>query len=88
MNEIRKRAYKTLNFQALLDIKNCGEFSEKNFNQTFHIAHAFHTLAEYIILDFERFDERNFWDRINFLEKQFGMYHFRKIFNDLVEIEK
>ncbi|NQX65669.1 hypothetical protein HQN90_05965 [Paenibacillus alba] len=84
MNDLRKRAYKTLNFQAFLDIKNGGTFCEENFKRTFRIAHAFHNLAEYIILDLQGFDESEFWERIGVLEEQLGLYHYRKAFNEII----
>ncbi|MFD0680520.1 MULTISPECIES: hypothetical protein [unclassified Paenibacillus] len=82
MDDIRKRAYKALNYQALLDIKNSGSFNEDSFYRIYRIAHAFHNLAEHIVQDFEGFDEEIFWSTIDPLEIQFGMYHYRKLFDD------
>ncbi|MNI18873.1 hypothetical protein D3C73_722930 [compost metagenome] len=84
MDELRKSAYKTLNYQALLDIKNSGTFNEETFNRAFRVAHAFHNLAWYIIHDFQGFDEADFWSRISALEKQFGLYHYRKAFTEII----
>ena len=33
MNEVRKKAYKTLIYQAFLDIKNSGKFSEESLKR-------------------------------------------------------
>jgi hypothetical protein len=84
VDDIKKIAYKTLNYQALLDIKNSGSFNEDNFIRNFRIAHAFHNLAQYIIDDFEGFNEDDFWGRINALEDQFSLKHYRSIFNDIL----
>lgn len=84
MNELKKKAYRTLIYQAFLDIKISGNFSEDNFNMNFRIAHAFHNLAEYSINDFEEFDEGSFWSRMALLEDQFELQHYRKIFDDMM----
>ncbi len=57
MEESRRKAYLALNYQALLDIKNSGEFNIDNFNRVFRVAHAFHNLALYIMEDFVGFNE-------------------------------
>ncbi|WP_018759917.1 hypothetical protein [Paenibacillus terrigena] len=80
MEENKKKAYLTINYQALLDIKNSGEFSKENFNQVFRIAHVFHNLALFIIEDFEGFDEEKFWRNVSGLERGFGLTHYRTLF--------
>ncbi|QQE80622.1 hypothetical protein [Alicyclobacillus sp. SO9] len=84
MDDLRKTAYKTMNYQALLDIKNSGQFTEANFYRVSRVAHVFHNLAEYIIADFNGFDEDSFWNAVAGLEQQFGMHHYRKIFDEVV----
>lgn len=77
----RRKAYLALNYQALLDIKNGGEFNEDNFNRIFRIAHAFHNLAFFIMEDFVGFDEDCFWEKIAGLETYFGLTHYRDLFD-------
>jgi len=84
LNEVRKKAYNTLIYQAFLDIKISGAFNEENFYRNFRIAHAFHNLAEYIVLDFKGFNEERFWDEINALQEQFDLNHYKKIFDDAI----
>ncbi|MFF0825970.1 hypothetical protein ACFYU8_05905 [Brevibacillus sp. NPDC003359] len=84
MTETKKRAYKKLISQALLDIKNTGQFSEENFQRNFRIAHAFHNLAQYIVLDFEGFDEDEFWKVVSALADQFDLHHYSQIFEETV----
>ncbi|KPV58510.1 hypothetical protein QJ48_16140 [Paenibacillus sp. A3] len=80
MEENKKKAYLTINYQAFLDIKNSGEFSKENFNQVFRIAHVFHNLALFIIEDFEGFDEDEFWSKVRGLERDFGLTHYKILF--------
>lgn len=82
MNEIKKQAYRTLIYLAFLDIKNSGSFNEENFYRNFRIANAFHNLAESMIDDLKSFDEAEFWNTIESLEKQFNLNHYRKTFRD------
>ncbi|MFB9330881.1 hypothetical protein ACFFSY_33485 [Paenibacillus aurantiacus] len=76
----RRKAYLALNYQALLDIKNSGEFSANNYNQVFRIAHAFHNLGFFIMEDFVGFNEDDFWSRVNGLERDFGLIHYKELF--------
>lgn len=48
------------------------------------IAHAFHNLAESIVLDFKDFDEGNFWNVIDALESHCNLYHYKNIFNEII----
>ncbi|MEI5906680.1 hypothetical protein WAK64_06365 [Bacillus spongiae] len=75
MDEGRKNAYRILIYQAFLDIKNSVSQDE-----CFHIAHAFHNLAESQINDFKKLDEETFWNRIQYLEIQFKLHHYRSLF--------
>jgi hypothetical protein len=84
MDETRKRAYKMLMYQALLDLKNGGSFNEENFRRNFRIAHAFHNLASFIVEDFDGFDEAAFWSTVDVLAEQFDLHHYREIFNEAV----
>ncbi|UKS29593.1 hypothetical protein LOZ80_11920 [Paenibacillus sp. HWE-109] len=84
MEESKRKAYLALNYQALLDIKNSGEFNASNYNRVFRIAHAFHNLALSITEDFEGFNEENFWSSVNGLEKEFGLIHYRELFENIV----
>ncbi|UUZ81247.1 hypothetical protein LJK88_42265 [Paenibacillus sp. P26] len=83
MEENKKKAYLILNYQAFLDIKNSGQFNQHNFDQVFRIAHVFHNLALSIVDNFEGFNENDFWESVGGLEKQFGLYHYRKLFENL-----
>ncbi|MFC5453207.1 hypothetical protein [Paenibacillus aestuarii] len=85
MEENKKKAYLTLNYQVFLDIKNSGQFNTGSINQVFRIAHAFHNLAEFIIDDFEGFDEDKFWSRVRGLERDFGLIHFKTLFEKCTE---
>lgn len=85
MTEVRKIAYKKLIHQAFLDLKNSGAFDEATFYRNFRIAHAFHNLAEFIVVDFVGFNEDAFWSTVNALADQFDLHHYRKIFNDTVQ---
>ena len=76
MEDNKKNAYKVLIYQAFLDIKN-----SRNHNVAFHIAHAFHNLADLLTKDFEGMDEVDFWERISFLDKKFGLNHYRGLFD-------
>jgi len=80
LEENRRKAYLALNYQAFLDIKNSGEFNADNFNQVFRIAHAFQNLALFIMEDFVGFNEDSFWSRVAGLERDFGITHYRKLF--------
>ncbi|GAA4830708.1 hypothetical protein GCM10023310_04760 [Paenibacillus vulneris] len=82
MNEIKKQAYRKLIYLAFLDIKNSGSFNEENCYRNFRIAHAFHNLAESMIDDLKGFDEVEFWNTIESLEKQFNLNHYRETFCD------
>ncbi|WP_054024942.1 hypothetical protein [Bacillus sp. FJAT-28004] len=76
----RRKAYLALNYQALLDIKNSGEFNIDNFNHVFRVAHAFHNLALFIMEDFVGFNEDEFWGKIAGLERDFGITHYSELF--------
>lgn len=80
MEENKKRAYLALNYQALMDIKNCGEFNLENYNRVFRIAHTFHNLALFIMEDFVDFNKDGFWSDIAELEIKFGLTHYRELF--------
>ncbi|MGO4180296.1 hypothetical protein AB4Z17_03865 [Paenibacillus sp. TAF43_2] len=82
MNESKKKAYEKLIYQAFLDIKNSGEFNEENFYRSFHIAHVFHNLADFIVMDYDGFDENEFWRRVDVIEDQFNTSPYKKIFNE------
>lgn len=84
MEESKRKAYLVLNYQALLDIKNSGEFNVNNYNRVFRIAHAFHNLALSITEDFVGFNEENFWSNVNGLERDFGLIHYRELFDTVV----
>lgn len=84
MEENKKKAYLTINYQALVDIKNSGEFSVENFKQVFRIAHVFHNLALFIIEDFKGFDEDEFWGNVGGLERDFGLTHYRTLFEKVL----
>ncbi|MFC4099095.1 hypothetical protein [Paenibacillus xanthanilyticus] len=92
MDDRRRKAYLTLNYQAFLDIKNGGAYNEDNWNRVFRIAHAFHNLAWRISEDFEGFNEEEFWANIAGLERVFGLTHYRELFErvsgDMVNKEK
>ncbi len=80
MNEISKLAYKKLIYQAFLDIKNSGMYSEVIFERNFRLAHVFHNLAEYMLHDFEGFNEEAFWRAMDLLADQYHLHHYRIIF--------
>ncbi|MDQ0112541.1 hypothetical protein [Paenibacillus harenae] len=80
MKENKRKAYLALNYQALLDIKNSGESNIDNFNRVFRVAHAFHTLALFIMEDFVGFNEDDFWENIAGLERDFGLTHYSELF--------
>ncbi|CAI8970193.1 Nicotinate phosphoribosyltransferase [Brevibacillus sp. IT-7CA2] len=84
MTEVKKIAYKKLIHQAFLDLKNSGAFDEATFYRNFRIAHAFHNLAEFIVVDFVGFNEDEFWSTVNALTSQFDLHHYRKIFDEAV----
>lgn len=44
------------------------------------MAHVFHNLALFIMEDFVGFNEDEFWENIVGLESQFGLTHYREIF--------
>jgi hypothetical protein len=75
MEDKKKNAYKFLIYQAFLDIKN-----SRNHKEAFRIAYAFHNLAELLTKDFEGMNEVNFWEIMNVLDKEFGLNHYRKLF--------
>lgn len=81
MEESIRKAYLVLNYQALLDIKNSGDFNVDNYNRVFRIAHAFHNLALSITEDFVGFNEENFWSNVEGLERDFGLMHYRELFD-------
>lgn len=83
MEENKKKAYLALNYQAFIDVKNCGEFSVENFNRVFRIGHSFHNLALFIMEDFVGFNEDSFWSNISGLEKEFGLTHYRELFEKI-----
>lgn len=85
MTEVKKIAYKKLNHQAFLDLKNSGSFDEATFYRNFRIAHTFHNLAEFIVVDFFGFNEDEFWAAVNALATQFDLHHYKKIFDDAVK---
>ncbi|GMK37072.1 hypothetical protein PCCS19_01250 [Paenibacillus sp. CCS19] len=85
MKESKTKAYLALNYQAFLDIKNSGEFNMYNCNRVFRIAHAFHNLALSMMEDFVGFNEESFWSNINELERDFGLVHYRKLFEKTVQ---
>lgn len=78
MKEIRKKAYRTLIYQAFLDLR----ISTHDQKAIFHIAYAFHNLAEESINDFDTCDEESFWNQVAVLEERFDCTHYRKIFRD------
>ncbi|MBD3919835.1 hypothetical protein H8B09_13820 [Paenibacillus sp. PR3] len=80
IEERKRKAYLALNYQALVDIKNSGEHVLDNYNRVFRIAHAFHNLAQAIMEDFTTFDEDGFWGAIGGLERDFGLDHYRELF--------
>ncbi|WP_312118018.1 hypothetical protein [Brevibacillus reuszeri] len=84
MTEVKKIAYQKLIHQAFLDLKNSGAFDEATIYRNFRIAHAFHTLAEFIVVDFVGFNEDEFWSTIDTLASQFDLHHYRKIFDEAV----
>ncbi|MFG0215383.1 hypothetical protein ACFU8X_19935 [Brevibacillus porteri] len=84
MTEVKKIAYKKLIHQAFLDLKNSGTFDEATFYRNFRIAHAFHTLAEFIVIDFVGFNEDEFWATVDALASQFDLHHYSKIFDEAV----
>ncbi|MEW9700763.1 hypothetical protein [Paenibacillus sp. SI8] len=88
MNELKKQAYKMLIYLAFLDIKNSGSFNQENSYRNVRIAHAFHNLAESLVVDLKDFNEENFWNTIESLEKQFDLYNYRKAFNDAIKDNK
>ncbi|MBP0726923.1 hypothetical protein J5Y03_17330 [Bacillus sp. RG28] len=80
MESIRKQAYKVLIHQALLDTKNCNDTEE-----IFHIAHTFHNLTETLVEDFKGYNEEALWSRISFLEENFGLMHYRRMFEETIK---
>ncbi|QHW33815.1 hypothetical protein GZH47_25470 [Paenibacillus rhizovicinus] len=80
MEESKKKAYLTLNYQAFLDIKNSGEFNMDHYNRVFRIAQAFHNLALSIMEDFV-----GVWSTVNGLERDFGLIHYRELFRKAVQ---
>lgn len=87
MNDLRRKAYNQIIYMALLDIKNSGACTEENFYRNFRIAHAFHNLAESMIHELRDFNEEEFWESIRGLENQFGLFHYRKMFEERVSAE-
>lgn len=81
MESIRKKAYKVLVHQSLLDIKNCNDSTD----EIFHIAHTFHHLTEALVEDFKGYNEEEFWRRISFLEEKFELIHYRRTFEDTIK---
>jgi hypothetical protein len=79
LDEIRVKAYKKLIHQAFLDIKNNSDLQE-----SFHIAHSFHNLSEFLIYEFDGLDEVDFWNRIRYLEKTYGLNHYRRLFDETI----
>jgi hypothetical protein len=79
MEDKRKNAYKTLIYQAFLDIKNSNDLKK-----AFHIAHSFHNLSEFLIKDFDGMDEDNFWSRIKYLEDNYSLNHYRSLFEETI----
>jgi hypothetical protein len=79
MEDKKKNAYKVLIYQAFLDIKNSS-----NHKEAFRIAHAFHNLAELLTKDFEGMNEDHFWEIMNVLDKEFGLDHYRELFERTV----
>ncbi|WJQ82365.1 hypothetical protein [Brevibacillus brevis] len=84
MNEVKKIAYKKLIHQAFLDLKNSGTYDKVTFDRNLRIAHAFHNLAEFIVVDFVGFNEDEFWASVGALASQFDLHHYRKIFDEAV----
>lgn len=81
MESIRKKAYKELIHQSLLDIKNCIDSKE----EVFHIAHTLHNLTESLVEDFKEFNEEAFWLRVIYLEKNYKLLHYRRIFEESIK---
>ncbi|BFT72435.1 hypothetical protein [Paenibacillus sp. P36] len=88
MQESIRKAYLVLNYQALLDIKNSGEFNADNYDRVFRIAHAFHNLAFSITEDFVGFNEDSFWNNVEGLERDFGLIHYKELFDKEVNRAK
>lgn len=85
MTEAKKTAYKKLIHQVFLDLKSSGSFDEATYYRNFRIAHAFHNLAEFIVVDFDGFHEDEFWATIDALAAQFDLHHYREIFDDAIK---
>lgn len=82
VNDLRRKAYNQIIYMAFLDIKNSGTYSEESFYRNFRIAHAFHNLAKSMIHEMRDFNEEEFWESIRGLENQFGLFHYRKMFEN------
>lgn len=85
MEESKRKAYLALNYQSFLDIKNSSEFNINNHYRVLRIAYVFHNLAESIMENFLSFNEESFWSTINALEKDFGLVHYRQLFEKAVQ---
>lgn len=81
MDMNKMKAYQTIVYHAFLAIKNSGDFTKENYYFAFRTAHAFHNLAEQIALDFKEFNEEEFWNSIDALERDFGKQPYKEIFN-------
>lgn len=69
MEERRKKSYRRLLYQALLDIRVLSTernsiFSRKKKYKLWYFSFAFHNLAKFNVDDFDGFDERKFWNDI------------------------
>ena len=99
MDETRKRAYRHLAYQALVDIRNFAQPPApwnplswwRGANDRMRIAEfadAIHNLAQHSWLDFERFDEDRFWEDYNrYCEKHPEdqiRTNYRELFNKLL----
>ncbi len=95
MNEGRKRAYRSLLYYAMLEIRMLwwsdeSHNAEKVLSQ-YHqsrsagqLAYWLHNLAASSCDDFTRFDEQAFWDGYNWFKKDFPKHAFdyKQLFKD------
>ena len=99
MDTARKDAYRYLLYWAMLDIRGIAWyrfewwrpwrlFSHlRHARRAGYLADAMHNLAQHAALDFEHFDETDFWSHIDYDHshaQQVDPARYRKLFDDRV----
>ncbi|EPY12120.1 hypothetical protein [Paenibacillus alvei] len=91
MEEVKLKAYKTLIYQAFIDIcviaselafkNDITEKTSKKYLEIFHISNAFHNLVLSLSEEPLEINEDDFWSRISFINNEFpSTKNYEKLF--------